>query len=90
MALPAKPFTPRTLADHWECSEQHIRDLIKGGKLRSFRIGGLIRISVCEVERVESGSDDAEAGSMPSGQIQKRGHSAGRSAPKVVQVPNAR
>lgn len=32
------PFTPATLAAHWGCSRNHIHDLIKGGKLRAFRI----------------------------------------------------
>jgi len=85
----AKPFTPKTLSERWDCSEQHVRDLIKAGKLKGFQLGGLIRIAAWEVERVESGSDDEKDGSMPSGQIQKREHKGALSAPRIVHLPNA-
>lgn len=44
MAEPARPFTPETLAEHWSCSAQHVRDLVRAGKLPAFRVGRLIRI----------------------------------------------
>ncbi|WP_411572541.1 excisionase family DNA-binding protein [Tropicimonas sp. TH_r6] len=37
-------YTPRQLADRWGCSVQTVRDTIVGGKLRSFRVGRLMRI----------------------------------------------
>lgn len=38
-------FTPRSLADRWQCSERHVRNLIDSGELPAFRLGGkLIRI----------------------------------------------
>ncbi|MFP6772725.1 MAG: helix-turn-helix domain-containing protein [Alphaproteobacteria bacterium] len=50
-----RPYTPDSLAERWECSERHIRALVKKGELTCFRIGKLIRISVSEVERYERG-----------------------------------
>ena len=50
-----RPFTVRTLAEHWDCSEPHIRNMIARGELRAWRAGGkLLRIGVSEVERYES------------------------------------
>lgn len=60
--MSAKPFTASTLAARWECSEGLIYKMIAQGRLRSFRIGTLIRISQEEVERFEcspcSGSEE--------------------------------
>jgi len=51
-----KPFTPKTLAERWDCSPGHIYNMIATGKLHSFRVGGrLVRISVEEVLRWENG-----------------------------------
>ena len=44
MAIPAKHFTVRTLAEHWDCSEKHVRNLIDKRGLPALRIGNLIRI----------------------------------------------
>ena len=41
------PFTIESLASHWKCSENHIRNLIASSQLKHFRIGPkLIRIPV--------------------------------------------
>ena len=49
-----RPFTPQSLAEHWNCSPNTIYRLISSGQLRPFRLGGkLIRISVEEVLRWE-------------------------------------
>ncbi|MBV9589229.1 MAG: helix-turn-helix domain-containing protein [Hyphomicrobiales bacterium] len=60
-------FTPRQVADRWQCSERHVRNLIRVGTLRSFRIGGkLLRIAedaVREVECQATPSDDSMASS---------------------------
>ncbi|RCS23568.1 helix-turn-helix domain-containing protein [Phyllobacterium salinisoli] len=37
-------FTPETLGRRWQCSHQHIRDLVNKGKLPAFRVGRLYRI----------------------------------------------
>lgn len=53
MADPAKPFTAKTLAEHWGCSEMHIYNLTKSGKLKHFKIGRLTRIPQKCVEEYE-------------------------------------
>src|SRR5687768_16714001 len=48
-------FTPRTLAVRWGVSERHVRNLIRDGKLRHFRVGGkLLRIAADAVEEFEA------------------------------------
>ncbi|AUN31998.1 hypothetical protein C0V82_16345 [Niveispirillum cyanobacteriorum] len=88
----SKPFTPDTLAERWECSPRHIRDMINRGQLPAFRLGKLVRISAESVQRIEEcglsniGDTGAQLGSK------KVGPSAGPSgspAPKVVSAPNA-
>jgi excisionase family DNA binding protein len=47
-------WTPRQLAERWECSERHVRNLINRGELQFFRLGGkLIRIPQSAVEAFE-------------------------------------
>ena len=61
----AMVFTPRQLATRWAVSERHVRNLIRDGKLRYFRVGGkLLRIPLAEVEAFECqtiASDGSEA-----------------------------
>lgn len=54
-ALPvgAPPFSVRSLAARWGCSDGAVRNLIRNGTLSHFRIGDLIRISAEEVARFE-------------------------------------
>jgi len=54
-----RPYTVRSLAERWSCSEGMIRKMIKDGTLQCFTIGTLIRIPVAEVERIEAGSISA-------------------------------
>ncbi len=59
----AGALTIKSLADRWDSSTRHVYNLIRDGKLKSFKIGTTrgIRISETEVERWESGlanSDD--------------------------------
>ena len=59
-------FSPKTLAERWDCHPSAIRKLIHEGRLQSFRVGNLMRIQLAEVERFEcSGtvSPDTRAGS---------------------------
>lgn len=49
----ARPFSPETLAERWECSADTVRALCNAGKLHSFRLGRLIRIPAQEVARYE-------------------------------------
>lgn len=62
------PYTVETLATRWNCSPGAIRNRIKSGELRTFRIGALIRIPANEVERVEclSTVSNGSAGASPS------------------------
>jgi excisionase family DNA binding protein len=66
-----RPFSSEELAERWGVSAQHIRDLIRLGTLRHFRVGRLIRIpakAVNEFEECQStGSSSSEASSTPSG-----------------------
>ena len=52
---PSRVMTPRMVAERWECSERHVRNLLEQGLLPYFRLGGkLIRIlreDVAEFER---------------------------------------
>lgn len=62
-------FTPASLAERWECSERHVRNLIATGELRSFRLGGkLLRIRKEDVESFEcqNGGSQDSAGSSAS------------------------
>ncbi|WP_405047750.1 helix-turn-helix domain-containing protein [Rhizobium lentis] len=54
-------FTPATLADRWQCSERHIRNLLSSGQLPCFRLGGkLLRIKQEDVERFECQSGELQ------------------------------
>jgi len=65
------PFSVRSLAEHWGCSEGAIRKRIAEGSLRTFRIGALIRIAANEVERVE------QCQNTPSNDLGEDGQSYG-------------
>lgn len=61
MTVPARPYSPETLADRWGCSAEKVRLMYRGGELAGFRLGKLIRIPASEVERYEcqnTGSSD--------------------------------
>ncbi len=47
------PFSVRSLAERWCCSESTVRNEISANRLGHFRIGGLIRVSAAEVARFE-------------------------------------
>lgn len=51
-----KPYSAKTLAERWDCSEGQIRAMVRAGKLAAFTLGGkLIRIPAEEVEKWEKG-----------------------------------
>lgn len=57
-------YTPAMLAVRWACSEQHVRNMIRSGRLRAFGLGGkLLRIRGEDVERFES--QDQISGESP-------------------------
>lgn len=48
-------YTPKTLAQRWQCSERHVRTMIATGELPSFRLGDkLVRIRGEDVRNMES------------------------------------
>lgn len=69
-------LTPAMLAERWQCSEQHIRNMIERGNIPSFKIGDkLLRIRREHVEAYEcqtgdlpdSGGNSASPGKMSEG-----------------------
>lgn len=48
-------LSPIELATRWGNSRQHIYDLMREGKLKSFRSGRHHRIPISEIERFEQG-----------------------------------
>ncbi len=58
MTARATPYTPETLADRWQCSPRHVRNMIRDGRLLGFRLGGkLLRIRAGDVEEFEQCQD---------------------------------
>ncbi len=55
-------FNPRQIAERWDCSERHVRNMIKRGDLPAFKFGGkLLRVKLEDIERLERGGrDDGE------------------------------
>jgi excisionase family DNA binding protein len=77
-----RPFTTRQLADRWQCSERHLRDLIGAGKLPAFRVGRMYRVpawAVREAEECRASQPHGRKVDEPSG---------GRSAPVIVSLPS--
>ncbi|WP_449411893.1 helix-turn-helix domain-containing protein [Methylobacterium komagatae] len=76
-----RPLTPEQVAARWDCSPNHVRNLIRRGDLRAFRVGSrLLRIKTEAVEEFERcqetiGSDastddtSSRGGSMESGDV---------------------
>ena len=55
---------PCDVAERWQCSEAHVRNLYRRGELRGFRAGGkLLRFKVEDVEAYECGPTSAASGS---------------------------
>lgn len=70
---PGKVLTPAKLADRWQCSERHVRNMIKSGELPAFKLGDkLIRIKISDVEEFERNGGwarrEAVTTSDPNGQ----------------------
>lgn len=49
----ALPYTVRSLAERWSCSEGAVRNLVRNGGLGHCRVGDLIRIPADDVTRFE-------------------------------------
>jgi excisionase family DNA binding protein len=79
-------YTVADLAARWQCGESTVRNLIKRGKLATFRIGTLIRISAIEVERFECQNtqcSDSAADTPLSIETSKERADEERSMPKI-------
>ena len=50
-----RAFSPIKPAIRWDCTRQHIYNLIKRGEIKAFKTGSHDRIPPSEVERVERG-----------------------------------
>ncbi len=87
------PFSVRSLAERWSCSEGMIRKMIKDGTLQCFTIGTLIRIPVAEVERIECNppqntpSKGSGEGSPLSGETKKASGTGPVSPPPIGSMP---
>lgn len=62
----AAVYTPKTLAERWECSEHHVRNMIDRGELPAFCIGRLPRVRGEDVEAHERQSGDSPASQVNS------------------------
>ncbi len=87
-----RPYSVKTLAERWGCSESHVRSMIAAGELKAFSIGGkLLRIAALEVERKEAGEcqssdlDGTAESSLPSGTMKQAKDTAIRSARLIGQ-----
>lgn len=70
-----RPVTPDMLADRWQCSAETVRQMVKRGELRGFRVGRMIRIPWDAVEEMEcqrSQSDGCAAGSASPGSTRQQ------------------
>ena len=58
-----RPLTPEMLADRWLCSAETVRQLVKRGDLRGFRLGRMFRITMEAVEEYEACQNIGSVGS---------------------------
>ena len=87
-------YTPETLAEQWDVSSATVRNLVRAGQIRAFRIGRQIRIrpeAVTEYEERQcqiGGSSSTEENTPPSDRSTAR-RSGTRYAPPILTRPNA-
>ena len=92
-AAAPKAFTPRDVAERWQCSERHIRNVMKAGELRYFRLGGkLVRIpveAVEEYEKCQSSDLSSIEESLPPNGMKAAADAAARLVRQTVRRPRA-
>lgn len=55
-------FTPEQVAAMWQCSSNHVRNLIHRGELRAFRLGGrLFRIPAEAIQEFEAAKAEEQS-----------------------------
>lgn len=90
--LKLRPLTPEQVALRWGCSSNHVRNLIKRGDLRAFRLGErLLRVPIDAVEEYEAqpfGMERAEPSLKPSHDAIVLTHSA--NLPRRLRGPPSR
>ncbi len=70
VAEPARPYSPKSLAEHWAVTTETVRRRILEGSLKAFRVGRAYRIQRAEVVAYEERNatpgkeTDEEAGKM--------------------------
>jgi excisionase family DNA binding protein len=81
------PYTPRTLADRWQCKPDLIYRMIGEGRLSAFKLGGkLLRIPAEAVEAYEAG----ECLTIESGGSRGSSSLSGRKAENAAAIALAR
>lgn len=78
-----RPYSVPQLAARWDVSPSMVRKLIADGRLQSFKIGVLIRISAAEVERYEKCPAEPSPNPIPSSDSGEDLPSSGETAKKV-------
>lgn len=65
---PMSVLRPCDVAERWQCSEQHVRNLFRRGLLQGFRAGGkLLRFRIEAVEAYECASSNTATDTLPNG-----------------------
>ncbi|WP_148225663.1 excisionase family DNA-binding protein [Ketogulonicigenium vulgare] len=86
-----KHYTADTLAEHWECSGETVRKMLRDGKLQGFRVGKSWRIPKSIVEEHEQcqniESDDSVVDTVSPGQIQTEGGADTSSTQQLQRKP---
>lgn len=89
-----RPFTPRELAERWQCSDQHVYNLVRDGTLPAIRLGKLIRIPAQAVEAFECVSSNTAVNGVPSSlSTESDGVSLSETfpqPPKIIRLPSGR
>ncbi len=85
-----KVYTPKTLAERWQCNARHIRRMVDRGDLPGFRLGGkLLRIRGEDVEAYECACSDTEESGPSHGETATETVAALQQARKTAPTPNA-
>jgi excisionase family DNA binding protein len=81
-------MTPRDVAKRWQCSERHVRNVLRKGTLRYFKLGEkLVRIpveAVEEYEKCQSSALSSTEENLRLNGMKKAADSAARSARMTV------
>ena len=82
-----RPLTPEMLAERWMVSAETVRQLVKRGELRGFRVGRMIRIPADAVEEYECQTTESDASTGASSSPGPRTESESVSASTRIAFP---